>query len=187
MKLTMCLALITALALPAHAAEKKKKVAAPKSTYDLVTDGTQKLARLDFRKKADYPKGEDVVLDVLPALGKFEKISAKDQQRIPLFGAIVGFAREGGPFDGESQLSGYLAQWTAHDKELKATFNAQLAKFPAATKVDKCKTERLRHGVEEAACLETAGLASGNDPADAKMETKAKACVPAFNFEACLK
>lgn len=188
MKTKLSLILITAsLILPAHAADKKKKAPAPKSTYDLVVDGTKKLAKLDFKKKTDYPKGEDIVLDTVPELEKFEKVSAKDQQRIPLFEAIVAFAREGGPFDGESQLTGFLADWTAQHKELKTAFDSQLTKFPSATKLDKCKTERLKNTVQEASCLAAAGLASGNDPADAKMETKAKSCVPAFNFEACLK
>ena len=188
MKTKLGLILISAaLAFPALSAEKKKKAPAPKSTYDLVVAGTQKLAKLDFKKKADYPKGEDIVLDTIPQFEKFEKVSAKDQQRIPLFEAFVAFAREGGPFDGESQLTGFLSDWTSQHKELKTSFEAQLGKFPAATKVEKCKTERLKHAVEEASCLAAAGLASGNDPADAKMETKAKACVPAFNFESCLK
>lgn len=177
--------LIAALALPTFAAKTKKP--APKSTYDLVVDGTKKLAKLDFKKKTDYPKGEDIVLDTIPEFEKFEKVSPKDLQRTALFEALVAFAREGGPFDGESQLTGFLSDWTSQHKDLKASFEAQLTKLPAATKADKCKTERLKHGVEEASCLAAAGLASGSDPADAKMETKAKACVPSFNFETCLK
>lgn len=179
---TASILLITAIIFPALAFAAKSSC----KDCDKLNSLTEKASKLSPQKEEDRIKGLDLILEAQPLLIKLDESKDKTKMSEELFKSVVSFAREAVLFDDESQLAGFLGEWTQSNEKLKKQFDAISKNFSSKPALNSCKNQRLLAGVEEVACLTKAKIGpedKGINSADRASEK----CMRPFDLEACLK
>lgn len=146
----------------------------------------QSIEKLDAKKKDDLIQGIDLIQSSMNSFSKFDEQKAKTASKATLFPKLLTFSMKAIPFDGESQLTGFVGEWIEKDKVLRKDFDDFLKALPVKSTQDKCLKLRFEKRVEEQACLVREEMTPQDLAKEDSGKKKQPSCVQKFDFEACL-
>jgi|GEM_PF-5876431 len=147
----------------------------------------QAIQKLDASKKEDLIQGVDLIQNSINSFSNFDEQKSKTAAKDTLFPKLLDFAMKAIPFDGESQLTGFVGEWVEKDKTLRKDFEGFLKALPTKSIQDKCLKLRFEKRVEEQACQVREGMTPLDSAKADEGKKKNVSCVQQFNFEECLK